>query len=304
MTRSLRPAVLAVDVGGTRVKGAWQDRDGATWSEWTAPTPVRDDPDQTIAELVSLIAQAAARPPAGTQAVAVGIAVPGLVDERRGLAIHSENLGWRDRDLGAMFAAATGLPVALSQDVRAGARAEVRALPDGEAVSALFVPIGTGIGGAVILDGEVRAGPGNRAGELGHVRVGDASDACRCGRSGCLEAIASAVAIRRQYSERTGRDRDAAAVVELAGQGDPDAQAVWTRAIDALARVLSAADALLDLQIIVLGGGVSLAGDRLVGPLRAALLEHGSLDVDVRVGRYGDRAGSLGAGLRAWELVP
>jgi glucokinase len=303
MTTGERRLVLAVDVGGTRVKGAWQSRDGLAVAEWTAPTPVRDNADQTIAELVALIAAEAARPPAGTRAVAVGVAVPGLVDERAGFAIHSENLGWRDRDLRAMFAEATGLPVALSQDVRAGARAEMRALSSVETTSALFVPIGTGIGGAVIIGGQVLAGPGNRAGEIGHIQVGDASDACRCGRSGCLEAIASAVAIRRQYSERTGRDLDAAAVVELAVQGDAEAHAVWTRAIDALARVLSTADALLDLEVIVLGGGVSLAGDRLVTPLRDALRARGSEQVGLRLARYGDRAGSIGAGLRAWELV-
>ncbi|MCS5732184.1 ROK family protein [Herbiconiux daphne] len=299
----MREAVLAVDVGGTRIKAAWLDRDIRSLAAWTVPTPVGRTVDETVDAIIALVGEEAVQPPEGIRPLAIGVAVPGLVDEERGVAIYSENLGWHDRDFERLLAARTGLPVALSQDVRAGARAEALDGAAADVTSALFVPIGTGIGGAVILDGEVRSGPNNRAGELGHVRVGAETDACLCGQRGCLEAIASAVAIARQYRERTGAALDAAGVVDRAQQGDSDARAVWARATDALASVLSGADALLDLEAVVLGGGVALAGDFLVEPVKAGLGALGSPHVAVLTARHGDRAGCRGAGLRAWATA-
>ncbi|SDG40053.1 ROK family protein [Microbacterium pygmaeum] len=300
-------AVLAVDVGGTRIKAHWQDPEGRLLSEWVIPTPARDDPSDTIDAIVDLAIDGARQTPAGIRPVAIGLAVPGLVDERTGLAIHSENLGWRDVDLAARFRDRTQLPVAISQDVRAGARAESYSGSARGASSTLFVPIGTGVGAAIVLDGVVRAGPNNRAGEIGHIPAGGSTQPCMCGRSGCLESIASASAIRSRYNARI-RDADApvdgaAEVIARAGAGDRVAAEVWGDAIDALAASLSAADQILDLDLIVIGGGLSLAGETLLGPLRLHLAQRGSASTAVVGAFHRDLAGAVGAGLRAWELA-
>lgn len=299
----MRDAVLAVDVGGTRIKTHWQDAEGGRLGERIVTTPSCDDPLDTIDAIVDLTVRSALLPPPGLHPVAIGVAVPGLVDEEKGFAIHSENLGWRDVDLARRFGDRTLLPVAVSQDVRAGARAESHSGSARGASSVLFVPIGTGVGAAIVLDGIVRAGSSNRAGEIGHIPVGSSTQPCICGRSGCLESIASAAAIRSRYNDRAAASVGSAAeVITRASLGDAVAASVWGEAIDALASSLSAADLILDLDLIVIGGGLSLAGDSLISPLRKRLAQRGS-GCTVVGAYHRDLAGAVGAGLRAWEKV-
>lgn len=300
----MRDAVLAVDVGGTRIKAHWQDDEGRRLKEWIATTPSCDDPLDTVDAIVDLTVHSARLAPPGVRPVAIGVAVPGLVDEENGFAIHSENLGWRDVDLAGRFRDRTPLPVAVSQDVRAGARAESHSGAARGASSVLFVPIGTGVGAAIVLDGVVRAGSSNRAGEIGHIPVGSHTQPCVCGRTGCLESIASAAAIRSRYNIRAADPVDSAAeVIARASRDDDVAASVWGEAIEALASSLSAADLILDLDLIVIGGGLSLAGESLLGPLRAQLAQRGSGSTSVVGAYHRDLAGAVGAGLRAWETV-
>lgn len=300
----MRDAVLALDVGGTRIKALWQDEHGERLDEFIIDTPVRADPLATIAAIVDLAVERSQSEPHDVNPVAIGLAIPGLVDEERGIAIHSENLGWRDIDLAARFRDRTELPVIISQDVRAGARAELHSGSARGASSMLFVPIGTGVGAALVLDGVVRTGPHNRAGEIGHIPVGSSTQPCLCGKIGCLESIASATAIRTRYNARANASAGGAGdVIARAAQGDPDAAAVWDEAVDALAASLSAADLILDLDRVVIGGGLSLAGETLLEPLRSRLALHGSADTAVVGALHRDLAGAVGAGVRAWAAV-
>lgn len=297
-------AVLAVDVGGTRIKAHWQDEDGRRLHEWVIATPVHGNPLDTIDAIVGITVDRARLAPSGIRPVAIGIAVPGLVDEENGLAIHSENLGWRSVDLASRFRDRTPLPVAISQDVRAGARAESHSGAARGASSVLFVPIGTGVGSAIVIDGVVRSGPNHRAGEIGHIPVGSSRQPCVCGRNGCLESIASARAIRSRYNE--GADipvAGAADVITRAILGDTIAATVWADAVDALATTLNAVDLMLDLDLIVIGGGLSLAGEALLEPLRLLLAQRGSGSTVILTAHHGDRAGAVGAGLRAWAAT-
>lgn len=299
----MRDAVLAVDVGGTRIKAHWQDGEGQRLNEWIVETPVHDDPRTIVDAIVDLTVDSARLAPHGIRPIAIGLAIPGLVDEEQGIAIHSENLGWRDVELAARFRGRTPLPVVVSQDVRAGARAEVQSGAAQHSSSVLFVPIGTGIGAAIVIDGVVRSGPHNRAGEIGHIPVGFSTQPCVCGRIGCLESIASATAIRSRYNDLANSPVDSAAeVISRASERDSVATVVWYEAIDALAASLSAVDLILDLDLIVIGGGLSLAGETLFEPLRAKLAWRGSTATVVGA-HHRDLAGAVGAGLRAWDAA-
>jgi glucokinase len=300
----MRDAVLAVDVGGTRIKAHWQDAAGRRLEEWIVSTPVHDDPLETIDAIIDLTVGHALLAPSGVRPVAIGLALPGLVDEENGLAMHSENLGWRDVDVASRFRDRTPLPVAVSQDVRAGARAESHSGSALGAASAMFVPIGTGVGSAIVIDGVVRAGPHHRAGEIGHIPVGHSTQPCVCGQIGCLEAIASARAIRSHYNDRSGSTVGSAAeVISRAARDDAVAVSVWNEALDALAASLSAADLILDLDRIVIGGGLSLAGASLIVPLQERLTQRGSSSAIVGAAHHRDLAGVVGAGLRAWDVA-
>ena len=232
-----------------------------------------------------------------------GVAVPGIVDEATGRAVYSANLGWRDLDLAATLAERLALPVALGHDVRAGARAEVAVGAARGVRDVVFVPVGTGIAGAVICAGEALSG-GGFAGEIGHLVVRPGGEVCRCSGRGCLETVASAASIATRFAARSGhRAAGAADVVRWLDQGDPTAREVWDEAVDALADALAATATLVAPELIVLGGGLSQAGDRLLTPLRTRLDQRLTFQRHPRLVRaaLGDRAGCLGAGLLAWE---
>ena len=167
----------------------------------------------------------------------------------------------------------------------------------------LFVPIGTGIAAAVVLGGRPRAGAHSLAGEFGHLVVQPDGPACSCGGRGCLETMASAAAIARRYREQAGASPavGTAEVEALARAGDPVAMGVWQEAISLLGRAFALAQSLLDVDLIVVGGGLANAGERLVGQLQATISPLLPVHDHFRLvlAELGDEASCLGAALLA-----
>ena len=320
--------VIGIDVGGTMLKGAVCDRDAAIVHGERRRT-ARDDAEALVDGIVALAGDLAAegRRRFGADGVAgIGLAVPGLVDETRGVALRAVNLPWRDLALAAVVGARLGLPALLSHDVRAAAAAEA-ALGAGRASDDfLFVAIGTGIGAAIVHGGRPFLGAHGRAGELGHVVVEPDGPPCGCGARGCLEAIASAAAIERGYAaagggrsggegaggavdEGDGAGADARAsaheVAALAQAGDPVASEVWARAARALGAALADAVALLDPGLVVVGGGLAEAGAQLLDPVAEELAARSRLGPPPRVvaAELGADAGCRGAALLAWRAL-
>lgn len=294
-------SVVAIDVGGTFMKGMvltpGADR---IWSaRWD--TDVASGSEAVVERIVrfadTLVMAAADR---GTTPRGLGIAVPGWVDERHGVARGATNIGWAEVPLRQILQDRLSLPVAIRHDVRAGAVAELRLGAAQGLTNYVFIPIGTGIGAAIVLFGVPFVGDSFRAGELGHMPVPQSATACGCGRVGCLETIASASSIARRYAAITGRPasgaRDVAAAVAA---GDAVAQQIWADAVDALAQVMLTADTLLDVGHYVIGGGLAMAGDMLFDPLRRAIaqLPHEAPRPHVAAAQLGDDAGCIGAGL-------
>ncbi|NED99037.1 ROK family protein [Phytoactinopolyspora halotolerans] len=283
------------------LKGAVLDRAGHACATLDRETGAEHGPQAAVETVLAAVAELC-RHPAAADAVACGLAVPGIVDPAAGRAVWSENLRWRDVPLRKLAEERTGLPVALGHDVRATGLAESRLGAARGHDQAMVVPIGTGIAAAIVVDGHVLDGAG-MAGELGHIDVGH-QDRCACGGSGCLEAIASAAAIARRYGARTGAPPAGAAdVVQRMRSGDVAAREIWDEAVDALAHGLATACSLLAPAIIVLGGGLARAGADLTDPLAARLEQRLTFQRRPRVvlAELGDRAGCLGAGLLAWS---
>jgi glucokinase len=302
--------IIGLDVGGTSMKGAIMDHDLGRAATVRRPTPRGNAAVKAVVDFVAdLVAQAAEMKPAeaiGVEAIgveAIGVAVPGIVDDENGVAVLSENIGWRDVPFRDLIVERTGLPVAVGHDVRAGGTAELRLGAARGTRNSLIVPIGTGIAAAMVIDGHLCVGNGY-AGEIGHMSVG-ADEPCVCGGIGCLEAVASGPAIARHYAERTGRPATADAVAALVAKGDPDAVAVWADTVGWLGTALAAATVMAGPEVIVVGGGLSRAGDLLLEPLAA--------DIDARLtfhrrprltmARFFDEAGCAGAGLWALDLL-
>ncbi len=303
--------VVAVDVGGTTMKGGLITQDGTILYAERRPTPRAEGPAAVIAAISAFVTDLA-RPRTlhgvRVRPEAVGLAVPGLVTPER--AVYSAAFGWKDVPAEAFTRVA--LPVALGHDVRAAGEAElayggaagedgVRARSGGKVAGhVLFMPVGTGIAGALVLAGSLYGGAGGWAGQIGHIPVWPDGLPCSCGQRGCLAAYASASAIASRCGETSAAD-----VASRVRAGDPRAVTVWGEAVEALALALATYTLLLDPALIVIGGGLAQAGDLLLDPLRERLAARLAFRPapTVRVSELGPDAGLLGAGLLGFRAL-
>ncbi|MCM3503786.1 ROK family protein [Curtobacterium sp. ODYSSEY 48 V2] len=318
-------AALGIDVGGTSIKVRLVADDGRVLEEQRVPTP-REDPQATaLAELVATLGQRARTVARrrGTDLGAIGLVVPGVVDEDAGRSVLSVNLGWRDVPVRARVADALraagvdAVPLAFGHDVRAGALAEVRAAGPGAApggplatdtdtdtdtdtatdtIAALgrgtvaFVPVGTGLASALVVDGRVVPG-GGWAGEVGQVRIRDGAHAGLR-----VEEVASAGAVARRSGAPSAHD----AMLRVL-DGDPVARRAWDDCVDVLADTLAWLTAVAGCHTLIVGGGLAQSGPLLFDPLRAAVADRlAGVRLPELVGaRHGDAAGAIGAVLLA-----
>ncbi|MDX2728234.1 MULTISPECIES: ROK family protein [Streptomyces] len=301
--------VIALDVGGTGMKAALVGADGTLLHEARRATGRERGPDAVVESILAFAAELRAHGEEqfGESAAAAGVAVPGIVDAENGIAVYAANLGWRDvpmrEKLGKRLG---GVPVALGHDVRTGGLAEGRIGAGKGADRFLFVPLGTGIAGAIGITGTIEAGAHGYAGEIGHIVVRPDGPDCGCGQRGCLETLASASAVSRAWAAASGDpEADAADCAKAVESGDPAAVRVWRDAVDALAAGLVTALTLLDPRMLIIGGGLAEAGETLFVPLRAAVEERVTFQKLPHIvpAALGDTAGCLGAGLLAWDLL-
>jgi glucokinase len=298
--------VVAIDLGGTGMKCALIDTDGAFVHAERHPTGAERGVDAVVDSLLAVAEGLAGKAVAdGRTPRAVGLVVPGVVDEASGVAVWSGNVGFRDTPLRQLITGRTGLPVALGHDVRAGGLAEARLGGGRGRCHVFFIAIGTGIAGAHVVDGRTFAGSRGAAGEIGHVVVRPGGAACTCGGSGHLEAHASARAVGLAYSERSGTPTTAREVFERASAGEALAAQVWAETVDVLADGLVIGVTMHDPEVIVVGGGLAEAGDGLLAPLSARLAGKLTFQVmpEVCAAALGDEAGCLGAGQLALDLI-
>ncbi|MFC7218728.1 ROK family protein [Streptomyces polyrhachis] len=300
--------VIALDVGGTGMKAALVGADGSLLYEARRETGRARGPEAVVEAVLAFageLAEEGARrfgePPA-----AAGVAVPGIVDEARGTAVFSANIGWRDVPFRALLGERLGVPVALGHDLRCGGLAEGRLGAAHGVDRFLFIALGTGIAAGIGIEGRIEPGAGGASGEIGHIVVRPGGIPCGCGQRGCLERYASASAVGLAWARAGGGPGATAADCARAVRaGDEAAGAVWQQAVDILADGLLTALTLLDPAAIVVGGGLAEAGDTLFVPLREAVGERIAFQnrPEIVPARLGDTAGCLGAGLLAWDLL-
>jgi len=296
--------VAALDVGGTRIKAALVDRSLTVLAGTTAPTPpdIGQDIGAAVRACVGHLMDELSGADQEVRLVGCGVVVPGLVDESTGTGLLSVNLGWRDLPIRDAVQAAVGVPIGVWHDVRAGLVAESRLGGARGARNVLFMPVGTGIAGALMLDGWVVSADG-WAGELGHLTIDPDGPPCACGGAGCLEGIASAAAVAREYAVLSGRPVGAETVARLATDGEPTAMAVWRRAVAALAQAIVTTVTITGVDLVLMGGGLAESGETLLAPLRMEVAERLTFQRPPHVARasLGDRAGCLGAACLAWD---
>lgn len=294
------PVAFAIDVGGTGIKAALVDAEGDVVETSRMDTPVdRAGNGEAVLDAVAEIVTRLESTNPARQAESGAVVVPGLVDDRNGVARHSANLHWTDLPAAEILTRRTGRRVQLMHDVRAAGLAEVELGAGQQYRNLMVMAIGTGIAGAIFVDRRIYSADGY-AGEVGHTVVRPGGVECACGQRGCLEALSSAAAIERRYAELSGGAvEDAGEVIARAVSGDGLAGTVWTDAIENLAIGIAQVISILGPEAIVLGGGLSEAGDLLIDPLRdrlESLLTFQRMPELVRAA-LGAEAGMLGAAL-------
>lgn len=302
-------SVIAVDVGGRSIKGAVIDvgeleAGAAVGPTVRRPIPVGDGGRAAVIAVRDVVEELRKLAAQRGGAEAAAVALPGVVDEQAGVAVDSENVGWRDVPFRRLLAKWTGLPATIGHDVRAGGLAERRLGAARGLDDVVFLPIGTGIAAALTIGGREHTG-GGLAGEIGHVDIGH-DRPCACGQRGCLEAFASAAAIARRYSERSGQTTgEAEQVAKRMVAGDPVAEQVWDEAVDALGLAVAWIASVLAPEAIIVGGGLSRAGPLLLDPLRAAVQRRLTFQrrPRLRPAAFGDQAGCVGAALLGSDLL-
>lgn len=298
--------VLAFDVGGTDMKvGLVRGGQGGGVVEvldlQRHPTPLDGDRsgESVCARIVALTTIYRASHPE-LHITAVGVTVPGIVDEEAGVGVYSANLGWRDFPFAATLTQALGLPVGFGHDVGMAGEAEFRLGAAAGKKDVLVLVIGTGIAAVVLSDGRRIAG-GGYAGEIGHALVPAPG-----GGMAILESLGSASAVVRRYAQAGGQQlAGAREVLQRAEAGDAAAARVWGEALDALAFSISQCVSILGTDTVVLGGGLSMAGPALFEPLAArvdALLTFHRRPEYVHAA-LGENAGLIGSALRAHTLA-
>jgi glucokinase len=247
----------------------------------------------------------------------VGVGAAGYVDAGRARVLFAPNLAWRDLDLRAELEEHIDLPVVIENDANSAAWGEFAFGAGADVDDLLMVTVGTGVGGGLVLDGELYRGAFGVAAEIGHLRVVPDGHLCGCGKRGCLEQYASGSAlVREARTAATGRSAQASWLLERAGgdpvgitgplitaaaqDGDPFAVELLASVARWLGAGIASLAAVLDPAAVVIGGGVSEAGDLLLDPMRAAfeshLSGHGYRPVaEIRLATLGNKAGVIGA---------
>lgn len=307
--------IAGIDMGGTRTRAgivAMHDM-GRVLASASTPT-VRDDPEEGIRALARLVrdvlrqvarAEGASGLPGSL--AAAGLGAPGPFDAAKHQFAGFANLpAWNRFPIDLRLSEALfGIPVALGNDANIAAFGEHMAGAGKGMQSLIYVTLGTGVGGAIILDGKIHSGHTGIAGEFGHVQVDPDGEMCGCGKRGCLETFASGTGVSRMYGA------PAREVFRRAARGDAKAIEVLQRAGEALGRALSSAAIAVDPEAVIVGGGLSKGAPKAVEVLLHAAQE--SLWQRIRMpdfapipfvkGALGDDAGILGAAELARQLV-
>jgi len=314
--------VAGIDVGGTNVKAVLVDASLAPLASRSMPTERELGSEAILSNIVGMLAGMIAD--AGlseNDLAAIGMGVPGLVDRMAKTAVKLGSLYWFDVPIAAPFSDRFSVPVVLDNDGNINALGEQRLGGGQGCKDLLLVTLGTGIGSGIIADGRLIRGVSGLAGEIGHMIIETDGELCRCGRRGCFQCYCSEVGISG-YARKQMELHPESVLWRLTGgepsaftpemmdkgfdDGDAASEAVLARTSRYLGVALSSLVSIFNPECILLGGGISRSGERLLGPAREMVREaltHPSQMCTIAQAKLGIEAGTYGACILAWEHV-
>lgn len=292
----MQALTLALDLGGTNVRAGLVDSRHRLLKRAALPSRVSRGVDAVVDDIDRLGREVAGRH--WSKVRACGISAPGPLDARRTRILFAPNMpGWRKVPLPALLNRRWKKPVHMENDANCAALGEAIAGAGKKYSSVALYILGTGVGGGIVLNGSLLIGATGVAAELGHVILDPAGRPCGCGRRGCLEAYASGTSIAKRY--RTLGGTAGRTTRELFARPDRRARQAIDEALDALAIGIANLVTTLNPDLILLAGGVSLAGSKVTAPLRRRVAAHlrplGIRPPGIRTAALGDNAGLIGA---------
>ena len=296
-----------VDLGGTTVKIAYFDETGNMIEKWEIPTVTADGGKQILPDIAASIA--AHRAKQEHEILGIGIGVPGPVDSQ-GVVNRCVNLGWGVLNIEQELSALTGFPVKGGNDANVAALGEFWKGGGQGCRNMVFVTLGTGVGGGIVIEGKLLHGAHGAGAEIGHITLNrDETAQCNCGKRGCAEQYCSATGIVRLaklHLAKTEQESSLRAVENLtckdifdAGKaGDAAAQEILEKVYALLGELLANICGVVNPETVVIGGGVSKAGQVLIDGVKphfARYVFHGASKVDFALASLGNDAGAYGA---------
>jgi glucokinase len=302
---------VGIDIGGTKIGGALVDQSGSIIRESRVPTPAQDS-DAITDAVVQLIQELSE----GVEVLAVGVAAAGFVDAERSNIVYAPNLSWRNEPLKAKIQAKVAMPVFIENDANAAGWAEYKFGAGAGARHVVMLTIGTGVGGAIIVDGKLLRGGFGLAAELGHVPLNGGDRPCGCGQVGCIEPYGSGTSLLKaarqlaasgeakgyrlaQLEEENG-ELTGAQVYQAIVEQDAGALELLSNLGTALGKTVAGICAVLDPEVVIIGGGVSAAGELILNPIRESYEKHLSAaafrpHVRFAIAQFVNDAGVVGA---------
>jgi glucokinase len=286
MTEHTKPCAVGIDLGGTNIKGGLVRRDGTVVAKTSIPTEVSGGADHVIGRIASVVETVIREADVGRfDVAAICVGSPGPLDHRTGMILEAANLGWFGVPLAERLHEAVGLRIFVENDANVAAFGEAWAGAAKNFECVVLLTLGTGIGGGVVINGEVWRGVNGVAGELGHVTIDYNGRPCNCGNRGCIEAYASATAVAARMREAVTAGGESALRDRILASEEVDAKAVHDAAVagDRLsAQIIEETGRFLGIAVagfvnvfnpnyVVLHGGMVEAGDMLLEPLRAEM---------------------------------
>ena len=301
---------FGVDIGGTTVKIAWFEETGKMLREWEIPTVRENDGAQILPDVAASLEaflQEIGMPKENV--IGIGVGVPGPVNSKS-VVNRCVNLGWGVKDIAGELTALTGLPVKAGNDANVATLGEYWQGSGKEFDSMVMATLGTGVGGGIVVEGQMLHGAHGCGGELGHIVLNrDETELCGCGKRGCAEQYCSATGLVRLAKKRLAKDDavsllrekqnlEAKDVFEAGKQNDAVANEILEQYYDYLGEFLADVCTMVDPEVIVLGGGVCKAGQVLLDGIRPYFDQyvfHAAKDARFALASLGNDAGAYGA---------
>jgi len=305
--------IIGVDIGGTSVKVGLINYDGEIVYKWEIPTNKDHQGRGIVDDVWNSITETLSKQNIGKRIIGIGVGAPGFVNRKTGIVEEAVNIGWKNFELRDAFHHLSDLPVFIENDANLAALAENWQGRGEQSEDAMFITLGTGVGGGIIVNGEIMNGVNGTAAELGHILVDLNGSRCNCGRTGCLETIASATGIVRQSMDEVSNNPNGALayhykrhgkleakdVFNLAEDGDMASENIIDKTMDVLGLAIANTAVIINPSQIIIGGGVSKAGERLLSKINRSFKKYALPRIieccELRLAELGNDAGIIGA---------